>query len=195
MLVGWFLGHFQYDQSKNAAELSTINRPLADKTVLRGSTDALSEKNDLVDHVKKSGELVSSSTFLADTDDEEPGKLEYKIEEVNPPIPVRVAPSTVNIQLEEAAQKPSAQAKTEKAVNPIQNYSELPFLIKQKLPQLEISLHFYNSKPARRIVRINGKILHENDSIKDGLIVQEIKSTTTVLNLDGYLFELNAPGG
>lgn len=186
LLVGWFLGRLQYDQSKPAADLSSTQRLLADKTVL-------AEKNALVDQVKKSAAPVSSDNSSGGADDQII-KPEYNIEKVNPPIPIRAAPGTVNIQLTEDAPITLEQTETKKAVNSIENYSELPFLIKQKLPQLEISLHFYNSNPARRIVRINGKILHEDDTIAERLIVQEIKPTSAVLNFDGYLFELNAPG-
>ncbi len=95
---------------------------------------------------------------------------------------------------EEAQQAPEP-VERKHIEEPLQNYSNLPALIKQKLPPIEISLHFYNSNPARRLVRINGKILHENDRIQDKLTVEQIKPTTTVLNYDGHLFELNAPGG
>jgi general secretion pathway protein B len=60
---------------------------------------------------------------------------------------------------------------------------------------LKISLHFYNSSPERRLVRINGKILHEDDRIDHALSVEEITPRSTILNFDGYLFELDAPGG
>ncbi|MDX2480456.1 MAG: hypothetical protein QNK24_08965, partial [Desulfuromusa sp.] len=112
LLVGWFLGHFQYNQSKNAADLIIVHRPLVDKNELRESNDSLSEKHARVDHAKKTGELVSSYNSHDGVEDKEIEKLEYKIEEVNPPIPVRTVTVPVEIQIEEAAQKTSEQAET-----------------------------------------------------------------------------------
>jgi general secretion pathway protein B len=131
---------------------------------------------------------------LRGSDDKRNQETETKA--VNPPIPVRVAavPMEENI-LKETPVAPK-QAETKSVVEEsLQNYLDLPFLMKQQMPQLKISLHYYSSNPARRIVRINGNILHENDSIEDGLTVEEIKPTTAVLLYDGVLFELNAPGG
>ncbi|MDX2494714.1 MAG: general secretion pathway protein GspB [Desulfuromusa sp.] len=195
LVAGWFLGHLQSSQPNNAADSITSQRSLDNQLVVHDSKEQLLEKVQLEEYAKEPEKLVNNNNFYDGIDDKKIRKAEYNTNELSPPIPVRAAPSPVKTLSEEGSHKALEPAEIKKETDSIQYYSELPFLIKQKFPQLEISLHFYNSDPARRIVRINGKILHEKDRIVEGLTVQEIKPATTVLSYDGNFFKLKAPGG
>ncbi len=86
-----------------------------------------------------------------------------------------------------AAQKP-------KGLEP-PTYEELPWTIQERLPRLNISLHFFSTTPTRRIVRINGRLLHEGESISEDLSIHEITDTATILRYQGQLFRIEGPGG
>ncbi|MCK5070031.1 MAG: general secretion pathway protein GspB [Desulfocapsa sp.] len=192
LFIGWLLGQMQNNQLDDAADLTTTHVLTNDKAVQHENNEFFLEKKIRGDHPKVVGGGIPSEALDDSTFDTKNQNLTDETKEINPPIPVRAVEKSV---VTESVQNSQEQSELKKVVEPLQNYSDLPFSIKQKLPPLQISLHFYHSTPARRIVRINGKILHENDSIEDGLIVQEIKSTTAVFSYNGYLFELNAPGG
>ncbi len=187
--IGWWLGQMQNNQLDDAATLVTTQVLANNEVVQHDDNVFFLEKKIQGDHSKKVGATRATEAL----DD---GLLEIKNrnseDEINPPIPVRTVEKAVFTESIPDNQK---QPGLKNVGEPLQNYLDLPFSIKQQLPPLQISLHFYNSNPGRRIIRINGKILHEKDSVENGLIVQEIKSTTAVFNYNGYLFELNAPGG
>ena len=195
LLGGWLLGSMQDSPLGHATDVATTDRSLDNKKVVPSGNEQLSERNMAVAHTSSANNIAPINVVEKGGHDRDIQNREYEKKAVNPPVPVRTVVRPVQTEIKGHEQEPQEQPEVASVTEPLQNYSDLPFLLKQKLPPLKISLHFYNSNPARRIVRINGKILHENDSIADGLTVEEIKSTTTVLNFDGYLFELNAPGG
>lgn len=65
--------------------------------------------------------------------------------------------------------------------------SQLPASIRNQLPELRISAHFFAEKPASRLASINGRIVHEGDSL-NGLDVQEITPDGVVLGFASYRF-------
>ena len=192
LFIGWLLGQMQNNQLDDTADLTTTDVLTNDKAVQHGNDEFFLEKKIPGDHPEGVGGTIPREALDDGVFDTKNQNLEDGTKEINPPIPVRTVEKSV---FTKSVQNSQEQSEEKNVVEPLQNYLELPFSIKQKLPPMQISLHFYNSNPARRIVRINGKILHENDSIEDGLVVQKIKSTTAVFNYNGYLFELNAPGG
>lgn len=196
LLVGWFLGNLNFGQRKNNTDVTT-SAQFSDNRGLNVAQNGSNFQPLATEPTGKTDETAGSATnatVIDDHADKAIVKVEDSILFINPPVPVRTAPKPVTIETKEPAVNIVPQTETKPDENAIQNYAELPALIKQQLPELKISLHFYHSNPARRIVRINGKILHEQESINDELTVEEIRPTTTVLNFDGYLFELNAPG-
>ena len=60
------------------------------------------------------------------------------------------------------------------------------------MPRLAMSMHYYISDPARRMVRINNLLLHEGDWISNDLQVVEITATGATLDLLGKLFEMRS---
>jgi general secretion pathway protein B len=73
-------------------------------------------------------------------------------------------------------------------------YDELPPSLQREIGPLRVSLHFFSSDPARRMLRINGTIRHEKENITAALSIMEIRETSSLFNYRGTLFELPAPG-
>jgi len=119
-----------------------------------------------------------------------------------PAAPPMVAPVPRKLQPEEPMEVTTAEPEvvTEKprpaTLQPksIVNFDELPRSVRQELPTLNVSLHFYSPDQARRMIRVNGQILHEHEFVTDKLTVEEIREASTLFNYRGRLFELPAPG-
>jgi len=73
------------------------------------------------------------------------------------------------------------------------NYADLSPQLRSRLPRLQVSLHFYSTDPARRMVRLDNQLLHEGDLVADGLTVREITPQGLVLNFEGLDFTLPKP--
>ncbi|WP_321393994.1 general secretion pathway protein GspB [uncultured Desulfuromusa sp.] len=197
LLLGGWLGYMQTGQTEQpVAATKSQGTPDHDPIVPSDHQPVLVQDR-LTSPVKTADEIRSESIQNNRTNAKSSGGIVSNIREINPPIPVRTMAVTPKAQAEaEEVVQPVAKQKVEEDTEPgLQSYADIPLKIRQKLPSLKISLHFYNSVPEKRLVRINGRNLHEGDWIEEGLAVEEIKPTTTVLNHDGYLFELNAPGG
>lgn len=124
------------------------------------------------------------------------------------PIPARIAaqpvvapvpaPSTTPEEATASPQKPRAAAPpsantAESAAEPvIVNYGDLSPPARARLPELEMSLHFYSPDPARRIVRLNGQLLHEGESLPSGPRVQQITETAAILSAEGATFRIES---
>jgi general secretion pathway protein B len=57
---------------------------------------------------------------------------------------------------------------------------------------LAMSMHFYNSEPNRRLVRINDQLLREGDWVSRDLELVEIAPNGVILDFLGTSFELPA---
>jgi general secretion pathway protein B len=66
--------------------------------------------------------------------------------------------------------------------------NELPPEIRNSLPDLKMSAHFYSADQQARFARVNDKILHEGETLSEGLKVEEINPGGTVFNYRGYRF-------
>ncbi len=64
----------------------------------------------------------------------------------------------------------------------------LPLSIQQELPKIAISVHAYSKTPARRLVGIGNRILHEGDYLAPGLKLEEITADGMILGYKGYRF-------
>lgn len=60
-------------------------------------------------------------------------------------------------------------------------YWDLPDAVRADVPEIKFSVLVYATDPAQRFVLINGQRLTEGDSVKSGLVVEEIQR-------DGVLF-------
>jgi hypothetical protein len=61
-------------------------------------------------------------------------------------------------------------------------------------PGLNVSMHYYNPVAERSLMRINGQLLHEHDSVAGQLVVTQITSTGAIVNYRGRLYALRRPG-
>ena len=195
LLLGGWLGYMQKPQAENRVELAKSDNLLDNEKIAPVRHQSLMVKDTLLPPAEKIREIPPGDNLRPGVDGKNSVNVESEMNQINPPIPVRRPMQQVKIEPAATVQQTSQAVEDKDIEEPLQNYLELPFMIKQKLPPLKISLHFYNSTPGRRLVRINDQILRENDSIDNELSVEEITSTSVILNYDGDLFELNAPGG
>lgn len=65
---------------------------------------------------------------------------------------------------------------------------ELPLGIRQELPELTISMHAYSPNPAKRLVSINNKLLHEGDTAASGVKLEKITPEGMIFSFRGYRF-------
>jgi general secretion pathway protein B len=72
----------------------------------------------------------------------------------------------------------------------VPNFNELPYSMQQGIPEVVISVHIYNVVKDARKVRVNGKLLHQGDSVSDDLIIQEITTYGVIFNYSGELFKI-----
>lgn len=67
---------------------------------------------------------------------------------------------------------------------------ELPPEIRNSLPNLKMSAHFYSTDQQARFARVNDKILHEGETLSEGLKIEAINPGGTVFNYKGYRFQI-----
>ena len=72
-------------------------------------------------------------------------------------------------------------------------YLDLPKELRDRIPRLAMSMHYYSSDPGRRLVRINDRLLHEGDWLSSELHVVEITSTGAILDFQGKSFVMRSP--
>ncbi len=65
---------------------------------------------------------------------------------------------------------------------------ELPPVIRQELPKIEISAHIYDLNPSSRIISIHGRAVHEGDDVAAGLRLESIIPEGVILSYKGYRF-------
>jgi len=94
------------------------------------------------------------------------------------------APVPVAKQAPSASSSPVAAAPA--AV--VMMMAELPLAIQQELPPMSISVHAYSGKAADRLVGINGRLLHEGDSVAPGLALEQITPDGMIFSYKGYTF-------
>ncbi len=73
-------------------------------------------------------------------------------------------------------------------------YLDLSRALREQMPRLDMSMHYYITDPARRMVRINHLLLHEGDRVSDDLQLVEITRTGVTLDFLGKLFEMRSAG-
>ncbi len=68
--------------------------------------------------------------------------------------------------------------------------SELPSDVMSGIPDLKMSVHYYNADSKLRFARINDKILHEGETLTEGIKVEEITSDGAILSYRGHRFQI-----
>jgi len=67
---------------------------------------------------------------------------------------------------------------------------ELPSSVQEGLPELSISLHYYASNPASRIVSVNDRTMREGEELTVGLKLEEITQDGAIFSYRGYRFHI-----
>ncbi|WP_440904729.1 general secretion pathway protein GspB [Catenovulum sp. SX2] len=80
---------------------------------------------------------------------------------------------------------PQATAETK----PLVNYPES---FQASIPELDFQTHIYSSEAKQRWVKVNGKIVKEEQEVATGLVVKEIKPQQVILAYKGKNFSLPA---
>lgn len=70
-------------------------------------------------------------------------------------------------------------------------YLDLSRELRDRMHPLAMSMHFYNTDPDRRLVRINDRLLHEGDWVNRYLELVEITPAGVLLDFEGQIFELS----
>lgn len=139
-------------------------------------------------------------------------QAEAQITEENPPVshspaplspaaseeaPVAAAPPAVPPpppRIETAPPRPVPPTAQQPVTPVAQVSSKIPDMAslspedRRRLPEIEISLHFYSSNPTLSMVRINGRNLREGDRVAPGLRLEQITPTGVVLDHEGTRF-------
>jgi general secretion pathway protein B len=106
-----------------------------------------------------------------------PPPIPAATERVTPPPPTQLAP-------------PRA-AKLDAPAEPrVPTLKELPAEVRSALPPLNVSGAVYSPTPSARMLFINGQVLREGQAVADGVLVERIGASSSVLSARGQRFEL-----
>jgi len=70
----------------------------------------------------------------------------------------------------------------------------IPVALRNRTPELTISLHFYTEEAARRMVRIDNRIVREGQTVSENLVLEKITPEGAIFLFAGERFELRGPG-
>jgi general secretion pathway protein B len=107
----------------------------------------------------------------------------------SPPISLPTPPAPTPVQAKAApAALPDA-----KPVEPAESQpwalADLPLNVQQEIPAMNVMFHAYSSDPAKRLVEVNGKPMHEGDALAVGLKLEKITQDGMVFSYKGYRFK------
>ena len=71
-------------------------------------------------------------------------------------------------------------------------YSELSKELRERMPRLDMSMHFYTSVSTRRLVRMNNRLLREGDWVNGEVEIVEITPNGVILDFLGKGFKLRS---
>jgi general secretion pathway protein B len=80
----------------------------------------------------------------------------------------------------------------QRALGEISLYQDLSKGLRDRMPPMSMSMHFYNKSPERRLVRINDRLLHEGDWADRDLQLVEITVSGATLEFLGKSFEMRS---
>ncbi len=106
-------------------------------------------------------------------------------------VPAPPMPTAVPVPAPEpAATAPAPVVVEESPATDMPERSDLPLAIRQSLPPLVLNMHLYRATPSERVVILDGKRLHEGESVGDIQLI-EIRSDGVVLVAQGQRFLLS----
>ena len=103
--------------------------------------------------------------------------------------PPAAGPATPSASPAPMAARPGAPG-NEPAGARVPTRSELPADLRAALPAINVSGAVYAPQPGGRMLFANGLVLREGDAVADGLTVERIGTTSSVLVFRGQRFEL-----
>jgi general secretion pathway protein B len=116
---------------------------------------------------------------------------------VSPPAPLPQTSPTVPISKQSQEPAPELDTIDRIQLKPIPTqlplYLDLSRELRDRMPNLAMSMHYYTTNPDRRLVRINNQLLHEDDWVDQDLQIIEITPTGATLDFMGKLFEMRSP--
>lgn len=102
-----------------------------------------------------------------------------------PAPPPTAAPPTAAM-----APPPAAAQQAASAPSRVPALAELPADVRASLPPLAISGAVYSPTPSARMIFIGGQVLREGDPVADGVLVERIGASASVLSVRGQKFEV-----
>ena len=116
---------------------------------------------------------------LGETASQVSGKTPVKAERAVP-VAVRAPVSAPGGKSPEARSRPVA--------------SGIPAALRGRMSSLTMNLHFYTEEPARRMVRIDNRIVREGQVVADQLVLEEITPSGAIFSFAGERFAVPGPG-
>ncbi len=107
-------------------------------------------------------------------------------------IPAAPQPSLAKA-LPQAPPQPVSPRASEPPAPRLYEWDELPQQVRSSVPELALSVHFYTDAPAQRMVRINGRILRQGQTVEGDLVLEEIVAEGVILTSRGYRFRVAKP--
>ena len=146
--------------------------------------------------VAKTSDTANAETALARTD-AVPATTKVKsrpAQDTAPQSPTSAPPADVAPPPKKVAEKPAqprevpmAAATSGSAPQPASEVrGEMPPALLQQVQAIPISAHIYSSKPAERMVIINGRAVREGDALPSGAIVEQITPDGISVSFQGY---------
>lgn len=74
------------------------------------------------------------------------------------------------------------------AADRLPSLAELPAEVQRDLPKLAITGGVYSPTPAQRLLIVNGQVLNEGAEAAPGVLLEQIRPKTAVLNFRGYRY-------
>ncbi len=72
----------------------------------------------------------------------------------------------------------------------VPSLNELPADVRAGLPPLAISGSVFSPTPSARMLFINGQVLREGEAVADGVLVERIGASASVLSARGQRFQI-----
>ncbi len=87
-----------------------------------------------------------------------------------------------------------AMAPTAPAAPAVPQYYELAYAVRKDIPQFNLSMHVFAADPAARFIVVDGERKVEGDTVKEGLVLREVRTDGVVLEFRGQRFFYPRPG-
>ncbi len=129
------------------------------------------------------------------------GKTPHPSEEVTAAVKEKGRRTSVSADIRDRfSEKPEAAAGIKKGVGEVEAVpmpsagkkiyamNELPSSLRQSLPDLSMSLHYFTNDRSSRLISINGQTLREGQEVTAGLRVEEITNDGAVFDYHHYRF-------